>query len=252
MQKTAFITGATSGFGEAIARVFAKQNYNLIILGRRRERLQNLKNELENENVKIHIINADIRDKEAIFEAVKNLPQNFKNIEILVNNAGLALGQESVENADLNDFETMIDTNIKGLIYTTKAVLPIMSAKKSGYIFNIGSVAGTWPYPGGNVYGGTKAFVKQFSLNLRNDLKGTKIRVTNIEPGICKTEFSVVRFKGDQKKADAVYDGTEYVTAENIAQIVLNCVNLPKNVNINSLEVMATTQSWAGFFFERD
>ena len=250
MKNTAFITGASSGFGEAIAREFAKQNYNLIILGRRLERLENLKNELK--NVDVHILNIDVRDKNAIFEAVKNLPENFKNIEILVNNAGLALGQEKAQDAALEDFETMIDTNIKGLIYTTKAVLPIMVAKKSGYIFNLGSVAGTWPYPGGNVYGATKAFVKQFSFNLRNDLKGTHIRVTNIEPGLCKTEFSVVRFKGDTQKADKVYENTEYITAENIAQIVLNCANLPKNVNINSLEVMATTQSWAGFFFERD
>lgn len=250
MKKTAFITGATSGFGEAIARAFAKENFNLIILGRRKDRLERLANELNDSEV--HIINVDVRDKEKIFKEIENLPQNFKNIEILVNNAGLALGCESVEKASLSDFETMIDTNIKGLVYITKAVLPIMSAKKSGYIFNIGSVAGTWPYPGGNVYGATKAFVKQFSLNLRNDIKGSNIRVTNIEPGLCKTEFSLVRFKGDVKKADAMYENTKYITAENIAQIIINCAKLPENVNINSLEVMATTQSWAGFFYERD
>lgn len=250
MKKTAFITGATSGFGEAIARAFAKENFNLIILGRRKDRLERLASELNDSE--IHIINVDVRDKEKIFKEIENLPQNFKNIEILVNNAGLALGCEPVEKAGLSDFETMIDTNIKGLVYITKAVLPIMSAKKSGYIFNIGSVAGTWPYPGGNVYGATKAFVKQFSLNLRNDIKGSNIRVTNIEPGLCKTEFSLVRFKGDVQKADAMYENTKYITAENIAQIIINCAKLPENVNINSLEVMATTQSWAGFFFERD
>lgn len=250
MKKTAFITGATSGFGEAIARAFAKENFNLIILGRRKDRLERLASELNDSEV--HIINVDVRDKEKIFKEIENLPQNFKNIEILVNNAGLALGCEPVEKASLSDFETMIDTNIKGLVYITKAVLPIMSAKKSGYIFNIGSVAGTWPYPGGNVYGATKAFVKQFSLNLRNDIKGSNIRVTNIEPGLCKTEFSLVRFKGDVQKAEAMYENTKYITAENIAQIIINCAKLPENVNINSLEVMATTQSWAGFFFERD
>lgn len=249
MSKTAFITGATSGFGLATAKAFANEGYNLIILGRRAERLDELAKTIE--NVKIHKIAADVRDKKRIFDEVANLPDEFKNIEILVNNAGLALGQERVEEANLDDFETMIDTNIKGLLYVTKAVLPIMSAKKSGYIFNIGSVAGNWPYPGGNVYGGTKAFVKQFSLNLRNDIKGSNIRVTNIEPGIAKTEFSLVRFKGDSAKSDAVYDGTKYLTGDDIARIIVDLSKLPAHVNINSLEVMATTQSWAGFTFER-
>ncbi len=170
----------------------------------------------------------------------------------MVNNAGLALGQERVLEANLDDFETMIDTNIKGLLYATKAVLPIMNRRKSGCIFNLGSVAGAWPYPGANVYGATKAFVKQFSLNLRNDVKGSNIRVTEIAPGIAKTEFSVVRFKGDEDKSDSVYNSTQYLKAEDIAKIVLDCINLPKHVNINTLEVMPTTQSWAGFFFEKE
>jgi len=249
MNKTILITGATSGFGRAMAYKFAQNGWNLILLGRRSERLDEIERELE--GTKIHKIAADIRDKKRIFDEISSLPADFKNIDILVNNAGLALGQERVSEANLDDFETMIDTNIKGLIYATKAVLPIMIERKSGYIFNIGSVAGEWPYPGGNVYGGTKAFVKQFSFNLRNDLKGTNIRVTNIAPGLCKTEFSVVRFKGDVKKADAVYDGTQFVTAENIADIVYSCAMMPQNVNINNLEVMATTQTWAGFAFER-
>ncbi|ALV64985.1 SDR family NAD(P)-dependent oxidoreductase [Campylobacter fetus] len=248
MKNTAFITGATSGFGEAVARVLASEGYKLILLARRLDRLENLKKELKN----VHIINADIRDKNGIFKAIDELPEQFRDIEILVNNAGLALGQERVLEANLDDFETMIDTNIKGLLYATKAVLPIMSKRKSGYIFNIGSVAGAWPYPGGNVYGATKAFVKQFSLNLRNDLKGSNIRVTEIAPGIAKTEFSVVRFKGDEQKSDNVYNSTQYLKAEDIAKIVLDCVNLPKHVNINTLEVMPTTQSWAGFFFEKE
>ncbi|EAK0825970.1 SDR family NAD(P)-dependent oxidoreductase [Campylobacter fetus] len=248
MKNTAFITGATSGFGEVVARVLASEGYKLILLARRLDRLENLKKELKN----VHIINADIRDKNGIFKAIDELPEQFRDIEILVNNAGLALGQERVLEANLDDFETMIDTNIKGLLYATKAVLPIMSKRKSGYIFNLGSVAGAWPYPGGNVYGATKAFVKQFSLNLRNDLKGSNIRVTEIAPGIAKTEFSVVRFKGDEQKSDNVYNSTQYLKAEDIAKIVLDCVNLPKHVNINTLEVMPTTQSWAGFFFEKE
>ncbi|PSM52638.1 short-chain dehydrogenase/reductase, subgroup 5 [Campylobacter blaseri] len=247
MKKTIFITGATSGFGEGIARMFAKEDYNLIILGRREEKLKSLKKELS--STKVHEICLDIRDKEAVFKAVQNLPDEFKNIEILVNNAGLALGQDKVQDAKIEDFETMVDTNIKGLLYTTKATLPLIS--KNGYIFNIGSIAGNWPYPGGNVYGATKAFVRQFSFNLRNDLVGTGIRVTNIEPGIAKTEFSLVRFKGDEEKAESVYDGTKYLVADDIAKIILECSKLPQHVNINSLEVMATTQTWAGFAFER-
>ncbi|RUT51338.1 SDR family NAD(P)-dependent oxidoreductase [Campylobacter fetus] len=248
MKNTAFITGATSGFGEAVARVLASEGYKLILLARRLDRLENLKKELKN----VHIINADIRDKNAIFKAIDELPEQFRDIEILVNNAGLALGQERVLEANLDDFETMIDTNIKGLLYVTKAVLPIMNRRKSGYIFNLGSVAGAWPYPGANVYGATKAFVKQFSLNLRNDVKGSNIRVTEIAPGIAKTEFSVVRFKGDEDKSDSIYNSTQYLKAEDIAKIVLDCINLPRHVNINTLEVMPTTQSWAGFFFEKE
>ena len=248
MKGTAFITGATSGFGDAIARRLSLDGYKIIALGRRKERLEKLAGELGN----THIIAADIRDKKAVFDAVKNLPENFKDIEVLVNNAGLALGQEKTIDAGIEDFETMVDTNIKGLLYSTKAVLPIMTQRKSGYIFNLGSVAGHWPYPGGNVYGGTKAFVKQFSYNLRNDLLGTGIRVTEIAPGLCKTEFSEVRFKGDKAKADSIYANTQFITADDIATMVLNCLNLPKSVNVNLLEVMATTQTWAGFYFERD
>lgn len=248
MKGTAFITGATSGFGDAIARRLSLDGYKIIALGRRKERLEKLAGELGN----THIIAADIRDKKDVFDAVKNLPENFKDIEVLVNNAGLALGQEKTIDASIEDFETMVDTNIKGLLYSTKAVLPIITQRKSGYIFNLGSVAGHWPYPGGNVYGGTKAFVKQFSYNLRNDLLGTGIRVTEIAPGLCKTEFSEVRFKGDKAKADSIYANTQFITADDIATMVLNCLNLPKSVNINLLEVMATTQTWAGFYFERD
>ena len=245
--KTAFITGASSGFGEATARALRNDGYNLIICGRRIDRLNLLSNQLGNTLA----LNLDVRDKNAVFEAIKNLPNEFRNIEILVNNAGLALGQNKTQDADLDDFETMIDTNIKGLLYVTKAILPIMMEQKSGYIFNIGSVAGVWPYAGANVYGGTKAFVEQFGYNLRNDLQGTNIRVTTIAPGLCKTEFSEVRFKGDKAKADAVYANTKYLTANDIARIISDCAKLPSHININYLEVMPTTQSWAGFAIEK-
>lgn len=248
MKGSAFITGTTSGFGKAIAKKLSLDGYKIIALARRKDRLEELAKELKN----THIIQCDIMDKQELFKAVSELPDEFKDIEVLVNNAGLALGQDSIIDASLDDIETMINTNIKGLIYATKAILPIMQSRKSGYIFNIGSVASSWPYAGSNVYGGTKAFVRQFSHNIRNDIRGLNIRVTDISPGICKTEFSEVRFKGDKAKADAVYEGTQFITADDIATIVLNCLNLPKSVNINHLEVMATTQTWAGFYFQRD
>lgn len=245
--KTAFITGASSGFGEATARALRNDGYNLIICGRRIDRLNLLSNQLGNTLA----LNLDVRDKNAVFDTIKNLPKEFRNIEILVNNAGLALGQNKTQDADLDDFETMIDTNIKGLLYVTKAILPIMIEQKSGYIFNIGSVAGVWPYAGANVYGGTKAFVEQFGYNLRNDLQGTNIRVTTIAPGLCKTEFSEVRFKGDKAKAESVYANTKYLVANDIARIISDCAKLPNHININYLEVMPTTQSWAGFAIEK-
>ena len=247
MKKTAFVTGATSGFGEAIARRLSKEGYNIVALARREDRLKKLANELGD----THIIVADIRDKEAVFKAVESLPDKFKDIEVLVNNAGMALGLEKTIDAKVEDFEAMIDTNVKGLIYSTKAVLPLLYKQEKGYIFNLGSTAGSWPYPGSNVYGATKAFVKQFSLNLRNDLVGTNIRVTNIEPGLCKTEFSEVRFKGDKAKADSIYEHTNFITAEDIATILVNCLNMPESVNINRVEVMANTQTWAGLAIEK-
>ena len=247
MKKTAFVTGATSGFGEAIARRLSKEGYKIVALARREDRLKKLASELGN----THIIVADIRDKKAVFDAVDSLPDKFKDIEVLVNNAGLALGQEKTIDAKVEDFEAMIDTNVKGLIYSTKAVLPLLYKQEKGYIFNLGSTAGSWPYPGSNVYGATKAFVKQFSLNLRNDLVDTNIRVTNIEPGLCKTEFSEVRFKGDKAKADSIYEHTNFITSEDIATILVNCLNMPGSVNINRVEVMANTQTWAGLAIEK-
>ena len=247
MKKTAFVTGATSGFGEAIARRLSKEGYKIVALARREDRLKKLATVLGD----THIIVADIRDKEAVFKAVESLPDKFKDVEVLVNNAGMALGLEKTIDAKVEDFETMIDTNVKGLIYSTKAVLPLLYKQEKGYIFNLGSTAGSWPYPGSNVYGATKAFVKQFSLNLRNDLVGTNIRVTNIEPGLCKTEFSEVRFKGDKAKADSIYEHTNFITSEDIATILVNCLNMHGSVNINRVEVMANTQTWAGLAIEK-
>ncbi len=249
MAKTIFITGATSGFGEACARLFAQNGYKLILTGRRSDRLEKLRRDLAADT---HIITQDVRDKEAVQNDIANLPEGFKDIDVLVNNAGLALGLGPAHEADLDQWETMVDTNIKGLMYCTRYILPGMVESNQGHIINIGSIAGNWPYPGGNVYGATKAFVKQFSHNLRTDLLGTKIRVTNIEPGLAETEFSVVRFNGDEEKAAKFYEGTEPLTAENIADIVLWVTTQPTHVNINRIEVMPVCQSCGPFAINRE
>lgn len=250
MSKIVLVTGATSGFGEATATVFAKAGYKVIVTGRRKERLLDLKNTLA--GCDILPLCFDVTNKKEVFDAIASLPAEYKNIDILVNNAGLALGLGKANDADLDDWETMVDTNIKGLLYVTKAVLPIMVERKSGYIFNLGSIAGNWPYEGGNVYGATKAFVKQFSLNLRTDLKGTNIRVTNVEPGFSKTEFSDVRFKGDKERADQVYKGTKALDKEDIANAIFSLSQLPAHVNVNRIEMMPTMQTCGGLFVERN
>lgn len=249
MSKIVLVTGATSGFGEATATVFAKAGYKVIVTGRRKERLLDLKNTLV--GCDILPLCFDVTNKKEVFDAIASLPAEYKNIDILVNNAGLALGLGKANDADLDDWETMVDTNIKGLLYMTKAVLPTMVERKSGYIFNLGSIAGNWPYEGGNVYGATKAFVKQFSLNLRTDLRGTNIRVTNIEPGFSKTEFSDVRFKGDKERADQVYKGTKALDKEDIANAIFSLSQLPAHVNVNRIEMMPTMQTCGGLFVER-
>ena len=249
MPRTVLITGATSGFGKECAKMFAKNGDRVIATGRRAHKLKELKEELESYD--ILTLQFDVSDKDAVFEKIAFLPSDYKNIDILINSAGLALGLESAPNALLDDWEEMIDTNIKGLLYVTKAVLPIMVERKTGYIFNLGSIAGSWPYQGGNVYGATKAFVEQFSYNLRTDLKGTNIRVSNIEPGAAKTEFSDVRFKGKTDMAEKVYDGYEPLVAKDIANLIFTLANLPSHVNVNSLEVMPTAQTWAGLHVEK-
>lgn len=240
--KTILITGATSGFGEAIARLFAADDWQLILTGRRQQRLDDLQQQLGGVD-KVHTCCFDITDRTAVEQAINSLPTAFSDIDVLVNNAGLALGLEPADKTDLDDWERMVDTNIKGLMYCTRYVLPKMRERKQGYVLNIGSVAGNWPYPGGNVYGATKAFVKQFSLSLRADLLGSNIRVTNIEPGNAVTEFSIVRFKDNEQRAEGVYQGTVALTAEDIANTVFWLVNTPAHVNVTTMEIMPTQQA---------
>jgi len=249
MTKTAFITGATSGFGRACAEIFAEKGWDLVLCGRREERLQELQKQLT--EVAVHAVVCDVRKREQVENMVKTLPASHSNIDLLVNNAGLALGMKPAQDADLDDWDNMVDTNIKGLMYTTRALLPAMVSRGKGDIINIGSIAGSWPYPGGNAYGATKAFVKQFSNNLRADLHGTGIRVSNVEPGLAESEFSVVRFHGDKAKADAVYEGTEPLTPVDIAEIVYWLADRPSHVNVNRLEVMPVCQSWSPFAIHR-
>ncbi len=237
------VTGATSGFGAAIARRFAAEGHRIIAAGRRRERLAALVAELG--TARVHPVALDVRDRAAIDAALAALPPELAAIDLLVNNAGLAVGLEPAQRADLAGWERMVDTNVKGLMYVTRAVLPGMVARHRGHIVNLGSVAATYPYPGGNVYGATKAFVRQFSLNLRADLLGTPIRVTNVEPGLVGgTEFSTVRFGGDAQKAAKMYDGADALTPEDIAETVHWVASLPARVNINLIELMPVTQSF--------
>jgi 3-hydroxy acid dehydrogenase / malonic semialdehyde reductase len=247
---TILITGATSGFGKACAELFAANNWRLILCGRREDRLRALVARLS--DVPVHLAVFDVRDNSMVERMVSEIPGEFKDIDVLLNNAGLALGMGPAQSADLGDWETMVDTNIKGLLYLTRSILPAMVERKKGHIINIGSVAGNWPYPGGNTYGGTKAFVNHFSRNLRADLHGTGLRVTNIEPGLADTEFSVVRFHGDRKQADNVYSGMTPLSAHDIAESIYWAASRPSHVNINSMEIMPVAQSWGPFPVHRE
>ncbi|HCG7982935.1 SDR family NAD(P)-dependent oxidoreductase [Vibrio parahaemolyticus] len=250
MNKVAFITGATSGFGRAAAHRFAQAGWSLVLSGRRIERLENLKREL---SVPIHIIQLDVRDAQAVQKAVDSLPEEFSSITLLVNNAGLALAPQGAQEVELSDWHTMIDTNVTGLVNVTHALLPILIKTGNGAsIINIGSVAGQWPYAGSHVYGATKAFVKQFSYNLRCDLQGTGVRVTDIAPGLAETEFTLVRTKGDQTASDNLYRGTTPLSAEDIAEQIFYIASLPDHININRIEVMPTRQAWSSFAIDRD
>ena len=242
--KTILITGATSGFGKATAKLFNEKGWQTIITGRRADRLEELAKELGEKSLPLAF---DISDRRAVKSAIQNISPNFNNISVLCNNAGLALGLEGADNANLDDWDQMIDTNIKGLVYATRAILPMMVENGGGHIINLGSVAGSYPYPGGNVYGGTKAFVSQFSLNLRADLVGKGINVTSVEPGLAETEFSIVRFKGDKEKASQVYQNTRSIKAEDIAETIYWVATRPKNININKIEIMAGDQAFNPF-----
>lgn len=240
--KTAMITGATSGFGEATARLLSANGWQLILTGRRQQRLDALQQQLGGPDT-VHCCCFDITDRKAVENAFQSLPEDFSNIDVLVNNAGLALGLEPADQTNLDDWEKMVDTNIKGLMYCTRTILPKMRQQQKGYIINIGSVAGNWPYPGGNVYCASKAFVRQFSLALRADLLGSGIRITNIEPGNAETEFSMVRFNNDSSRSDGVYHATTALTADDIANTILWLINTPDHVNVTTMEIMPTDQA---------
>lgn len=251
-QKVAFITGATSGFGEAAARRFAQGGWALVLSGRRMERLERLKKELE-ALVPVYIAQLDVRDAKAVAQMVAGLPDGFKDVTCLVNNAGLALAPIPAQQVDLEDWHTMIDTNVKGLVNVTHALLSsLLRVGKGSSIVNLGSVAGEWPYPTSHVYGATKAFVKQFSYNLRCDLLGTGVRVTDIAPGMAETEFTLVRTKGNQAASDALYKTTTPLNAQDIAEQIYYVATLPDHININRLEVMPTRQAWSAFAVDRD
>ena len=244
------VTGATAGFGECITRRFIENGHKVIATGRRQERLQELKEELGD---RLYTAQLDVRNRASIEEMLDALPAEWRNIDVLVNNAGLALGIERAQACSAENWQRMIDTNITGLAMVTHAVLPQMVEADSGMIINMGSIAGTYPYPGGNVYGASKAFVRQFSLNLRADLAGTRVRVSNIEPGLCSgTDFSVVRLNGDLNAVDALYRDVQAILPEDIAAMVAWIAEQPPHVNINTLEIMPVAQSSAALNVARN
>lgn len=241
---TVLVTGASSGFGKAICQKLIADGYKVIGAARRVDKLSELARQLDDNFLPFQL---DITKKDAVENLLLSLPDKFKPIDILINNAGLALGMEPAYEANYADWEIMVNTNIIGLMHLTRIILPEMVKRNSGYIINLGSTAGNYAYQGGNVYGATKAFVKQFSANLRTDLLGKKIRVTNIEPGLCgNTEFSNVRFHGNDKQAAAVYQGVEFIKPEDIANTVSWLVNSPKHFNVNNIEIMPTAQASGG------
>lgn len=240
----AFITGATAGIGEATAIKFAEEGYNLIITGRRNERLDALKAALiKDHGVSVVALCFDVREKEAVQKALESLPDEWKNIDVLVNNAGLAVGRDPIDKGDIDDWERMIDTNVKGLLYITRTVSPWMVERKKGHIINVASIAGKEVYPDGNVYCATKHAVDALSRAMRLDLVEHGIKVTNVAPGLVETEFSVVRFKGDQEKADKVYQGYQPLTAEDIADVIWFAASRPAHVNIADVLITATAQA---------
>ncbi len=245
---TLFVTGATSGIGAATARRFARAGSRVVAVGRRAERLEALKAEFGDLILPLVL---DVTDWDATQAAVATLPAPFSDFNVVFANAGLALGLEPAQEADMAAWETMVDTNINGLLYTVRATLPAMVARKEGHVVFTGSIAGDYSYPGANVYGATKAFVKQFSLNLWADVAGTGVRVTNIEPGLTETEFSVVRFSGDKERADKVYAGAAPMTGPDIAEQVFFACSMPRHVNINRIQSMASQQTFGPLAVKR-
>ncbi len=244
MTKIAFITGATSGIGKASAHIFAKNNYNIIITGRRKERLDELSHHLKGKYaIDVLTLNFDVRNREEVEQAIASLSDSWKKIDILLNNAGLAVGLTNIQDGIYEDWERMIDTNIKGLLYVTRNIAPLMIAQGKGHIINIGSIAGKETYPFGNVYCGTKHAVDSLTKAMRIDMVNDGIKVTQVAPGAVETEFSNVRFKGDDAKADSVYQGFEPLHPEDIADAVFYCASLPAHVNINDMVIMPTAQA---------
>ena len=250
MTKTALVTGATSGIGKATAQILAKNNYKIILCGRREERLNDLKKELS-EFTEVRTLSFDVRDKKAVFESINSIPEAFSTIDVLINNAGNAHGLDPIQNGDLDDWDAMIDINVKGLLYVSKAIIPQMIERKSGHIINIGSIAGKEVYPNGNVYCASKHAVDALSQAMRMDLNPFGIRVGAIHPGAVETEFSEVRFKGDTEKAANVYKGFEPLHPEDIADIIHFVVSRPYHVNIADLMVLPTAQA-AATILKRD
>jgi NADP-dependent 3-hydroxy acid dehydrogenase YdfG len=243
MGKIIMITGATSGFGWATAIKFAQSGYNIVITGRREERLKILENKLLSFNVKVLSLNFDVRDNDEVKSVVESLPEEWKAIDILVNNAGLAVGLEHINAGNTDDWDRMIDTNVKGLLYVTRAIAPLMVKQGHGHIFNIGSIAGKEAYENGNVYCASKSAVDSLTRSMRIDLLKHNIRVTQIAPGMAETEFALVRFKGDEEKAKSVYKGVDALTSEDIAGVIYYCATLPPHVCINDLVITPTQQA---------
>lgn len=252
MNKIIMITGATAGFGKATALLFASKGYDTIITGRRKDRLDELENELRtNSDIRVLSLNFDVRNRSEVAEIIENMPAEWKAIDILVNNAGLAVGMDHIDVGNIDDWERMIDTNIKGLLYVTRAVAPLMVARKNGHIFNIGSIAGKEIYENGNVYCASKSAVDGLSRAMRIDLLKNNIKVTHIAPGMAETEFSIVRFKGDKEKADAVYKGIDPLTGDDIADVIYFCATLPAHVCINDLTITPTQQAGVNHNYRR-
>lgn len=252
MNKIVFITGATSGFGEACAVKFAQSGYDVIINGRREERLERLKSRLEADyTVKVLTLPFDVRNRAVALNAIQNIPEEWKDISVLINNAGLALGRDLFDESAIDDWDTMIDTNVKGLLYVTKAVLPMMIKKQRGHIINLGSVAAKQVYEKGHVYCATKFAVEALSRAMRIDMLRHNIKITAIHPGAAETEFSLVRFGGDEEKANEIYKGYKPLTGKDVAEVIYFCTTLPEHVSINDLVITPTQQADAIYFYRK-